>query len=247
MSKEYAASLSIRWNPRLRQSSWSPIWELSISNPILYRVVEPSELPSPPTFVLYVTVTGFYKLSDFSRRVVFCFWVKGLINYGDEICQLDIAHNIKILFTYAWMSVMQVFIMFHFQLLVWIHMFVGFIYIVWRDLIQSSCTEIGCLDDSLRLNCKCLDGIITYHSSLMWYIIYIKLNGYFGVCFTPLELYNRIGGCLSACVWLISFDRVHLYKLTFLILITVTTVYGSICEQKHTKLTCQKLIFYLCL
>lgn len=85
------------------------------------------------------------------------------------------SHDIKILFTYAWVSVMQVFIMFLFQLWVWIHMIDCFISFS-CDLIQISYKLywVGLIYDNWRLNCRSLGSIITCHSSIIWYLIYIE-------------------------------------------------------------------------
>jgi hypothetical protein len=125
-------------------------------------------------------------------------------------------------------------------------------HIIWWDLILSNYkwNWVGLFNDNLRLNCKCLGNIITYHSSIIWYLIYVKSEVNWKAIFVyASHIWNFmieslvVYQCLNGLSVLIEVS----YADPFLILIEVTIVCGSVCEQEHIKMTCLKLIIHLCL
>jgi hypothetical protein len=110
-------------------------------------------------------------LNDFSHRVVFCFWVKGLINHGDESC-----HNLTLCMipnsVHVCMSVCNAGFHYISVSALGVNSHDCWSCIIWWDLIQCSYkwNWVGLFNDNLRLNCKCLGDIITHHNSIMWYL-----------------------------------------------------------------------------
>lgn len=93
MSKEYAVCLSLGWKNDKVEAVFM-FTNKGTTTLKLYRVIEPYELPTHLCFVISSYWFLYMNLNDFLHRVVFSFWVKDLINHGDESCHNLILHMI---------------------------------------------------------------------------------------------------------------------------------------------------------